>query len=84
MRACSNDLFDICQGPIMQKLCHALVALALIGAADPGRAEVSEIKVAQQYAASFLPLMIMERDQLVEKNAKALGLPALRAFNSMA
>ena len=78
MRACLNNRFDIWQGTIMQSIFHALVALALIGAADAGRAEVSEIKVAQQYAASFLPLMIMERDKLVEKNAKALGLPELK------
>ena len=37
------------------------------------RAEVSEITVAQQFGVSFLPLMLMERDQLIEKHAKAAG-----------
>src|SRR5438132_10238321 len=44
----------------------------------PARAEVSEINVAQQYGVSFLPLMVMERDKLVEKHAKAEGLPDVR------
>lgn len=38
------------------------------------RAEVSEIVVAQQYGVSFLPLMVMEREKLVEKNAETAGL----------
>src|SRR5437764_3483738 len=36
-------------------------------------AESSEINVAQQYGVSFLPLMVMEREKLVEKHAKAAG-----------
>src|SRR5215472_6075288 len=46
-----------------------LATLALTAAA-----ESSQIAVAQQYGVSFLPLMIMERDKLVEKHAKAAGL----------
>jgi NitT/TauT family transport system substrate-binding protein len=57
------------------RTCAAVLACFVIGSA---RAEVSEIKVAQQYAASFLPLMIMEREKLVEKHAKSLGLPELK------
>ena len=38
------------------------------------RAEVAEITVAQQFGVSFLPLMLMERDQLIEKHAKAAGV----------
>src|SRR5262249_15684908 len=38
------------------------------------RAEVSEITVAQQYGVSFLPLMVMEKQTLIEKHAKQLGL----------
>ncbi len=52
------------------------IAVALTLAA-PARAEVSEITVAQQYGVSFLPLMVMEHNGLVEKRAKAAGLPAL-------
>ena len=38
------------------------------------RAEVSEIKVAQQYGISYLPLMLMEEGKLIEKHAKAAGI----------
>ena len=38
------------------------------------RAEMSEIKVAQQYGISYLPLMLMEEQKLIEKHAKAAGI----------
>ncbi len=38
------------------------------------RAEMSEIKVAQQYGIGYLPLMIMEEQKLIEKHAKAAGI----------
>ena len=38
------------------------------------RAEMSEINVAQQYGISYLPLMLMEEQKLIEKHAKAAGL----------
>jgi len=38
------------------------------------RAEMSEINVAQQYGISYLPLMIMEDQKLIEKHAKAAGV----------
>src|SRR4051794_34881074 len=50
----------------------ALLVLAL-AAAPSAHAEVAEITVAQQYGVSFLPLMLMERDGLIEKHAKAAG-----------
>jgi NitT/TauT family transport system substrate-binding protein len=46
-----------------------VAALAL-----PAAAESNEINVAQQYGVSFLPLMVMERERLVEKHARAEGL----------
>ncbi len=54
----------------------ALIALALPMAlgATAARAEVSQITIAQQYGVSFLPLMVMQKQQLVEKHAQALGL----------
>lgn len=42
------------------------------------RAEVNEVVVAQQYGVSFLPLMVMERQTLVEKRAAAAGLPNIK------
>jgi len=53
---------------------YALAVLMSAALVVPARAEVSEINVAQQYGVSFLPLMVMERDKLVEKHAKAEGL----------
>jgi NitT/TauT family transport system substrate-binding protein len=38
------------------------------------RAELAEIKVAQQYGISYLPLMLMEEQKLIEKHAKAAGI----------
>jgi NitT/TauT family transport system substrate-binding protein len=58
----------------MPVLSRALCALLLAALAFSARADVSEINVAQQYGVSFLPLMVMERDKLVEKHAKAEGL----------
>src|SRR3954471_17570997 len=56
-----------------------LVASVLLASSLPALAEVSEVHVAQQYGVSFLPLMVMERDKLVEKHEKAAGLADLRA-----
>ena len=44
------------------------------GTVDFAFAEVSEIKVAQQYGISYLPLMLMEEGKLIEKHAKAAGI----------
>lgn len=54
----------------------AAAGLALL-ATSQAQAEVKEIKAAQQYGLSSLPLMIMEDGKLVEKHAKALGLTDL-------
>jgi NitT/TauT family transport system substrate-binding protein len=42
------------------------------------RAEVSTVTVARQHGIGYLALMIMERDKLIEREAKALGLPDLK------
>src|SRR6266704_3797846 len=58
---------------------HRTLALLLLFATSlSARAEMSEINVAQQYGVSFLPLMLMERDKLVEKHAKAEGLGEIK------
>jgi hypothetical protein len=41
-------------------------ALLLFASATAPRAEVSEITIAQQFGVAFLPLMLMERDSLIE------------------
>src|SRR6185295_3919047 len=51
-----------------------LAALLLIAGTTAARAEIPEVTVAQQFGVSFLPLMLMERDALIEKHAKAAGI----------
>jgi len=52
----------------------AAAALMLVATATAPRAELSEVTIAQQFGVAFLPLMLMERDGLVEKHAKTAGL----------
>jgi len=59
----------------LQMICAFVL---LVTVAVPVAAESNEISVAQQYGVSFLPLMVMERDKLVEKHAKAEGLPEVK------
>ena len=60
----------------MKKLVIAMATMlaAALWCASPASAEVSEIKVAQQYGISYLPLMLMEDGKLIEKHAKAAGI----------
>lgn len=57
----------------------SLIAALFASSALPALAEVNEVKIAQQYGVSFLPLMVMEREHLIEKHAKAGGLPELKS-----
>jgi NitT/TauT family transport system substrate-binding protein len=50
------------------------VLLALAGASPAAHAE-AEIKVTRQYGLPYLPLMVMEHEQLFEKQLKAQGEP---------
>src|SRR4051812_13108881 len=57
----------------------ALAALALaLASTGSVRAEVAEVTIAQQYGVSFLPLILMERAGILEKRAKAAGLPDVK------
>lgn len=56
----------------------AAAALALALHAPGAMAEVGEVKVAQQYGISYLPLMYMQHMNLIEKHAKAAGLADLK------
>src|SRR6185437_10141089 len=49
----------------------ALCALALSGAAH---AEVSVVNMSKQFGLPYLPMIVIEAQQLIEKNAKAAGL----------
>jgi len=56
----------------------AVCAAALVALPPPAQAEVTEIKVAEQYGIGYLPLMLMEEQKLIEKHAKANGIPELK------
>jgi NitT/TauT family transport system substrate-binding protein len=58
----------------MQRMFAAALAAALVLMVGAARAEMTEIKVAQQFGIGYLPLMIMEEQKLIEKHAKAAGL----------
>jgi NitT/TauT family transport system substrate-binding protein len=52
-----------------------VMALVVLWAAPRAAgAEPSEIRIAQQFGVNYLPLLIMKRQQLVEKHARAQGL----------
>jgi NitT/TauT family transport system substrate-binding protein len=56
------------------KFVSVAAAALMLASTSVSRAEVSEITIAQQFGVSFLPLMLMERDSLIEKHAKAAGI----------
>ncbi|HJV82375.1 ABC transporter substrate-binding protein [Noviherbaspirillum sp.] len=58
------------------KFKQSLLALAVTGAllSTHAMAEVNQVRIVKQYGLGFLPLMVMEDQKLVEKQAKAAGL----------
>jgi NitT/TauT family transport system substrate-binding protein len=62
----------------MPMIKNCLWGLLLAAVAATAHAEQAEINVAQQYGVSFLPLMLMERDKLIEKHARAEGLGEIK------
>lgn len=59
---------------VLSGAARAAAVLVLATVAVTARAEVSELKVARQYGVSYLPLMLMEEQKLIEKHAKAAGV----------
>jgi NitT/TauT family transport system substrate-binding protein len=53
-------------------------ALAALFCCTVARADLTEIKIARQYGVSYLPLMIMQDQKLLEKHAAQLGVPNLK------
>ncbi len=60
--------------------CFTRVAAAVIGAMvlNAASADVGEVKLARQFGIHYLPLVVMEHEQLVEKQAKEAGLGNLK------
>ena len=59
------------------KLFAILFAAAFVPAF--AHADATEIRLAKQYGLGYLPLMVMEHDNLIEKHAAALGLNDVKA-----
>src|SRR3977135_2944611 len=49
----------------------ALIATAIAGHAQ---AEVNEVRMSKQFGLPYLPMIVIEAQQLIEKNARAAGL----------
>src|SRR3954462_6346525 len=56
----------------------AALATALLGTA--ATAQVTEIRLARQYSMGYLQFNVMEHQQLIEKHARALGIPDVKVF----
>ena len=65
-----------------------LACLALAVIAGTATAQVPEIRFARQFSMGYLQFNVMEKHQLLEKHAKALGIPEVKVvwatFNSPA
>ncbi len=61
-------------GRVMRTI--ALIVLFVWSAG--ARAEVSEVRISHGYGVLYLPLMVMASEKLVEKHARAAGLPEIR------
>lgn len=57
-----------------------LLAAGLLtnGGGSVARAEIGEITIAQQYGLLYLGLMVMEKNQILEKHLAAAGLPSTK------
>ncbi|HRD89113.1 MAG TPA: ABC transporter substrate-binding protein, partial [Accumulibacter sp.] len=55
-----------------------LAAIVLFGTLFTAQAETTEVRLAQQYGISYLPLMQIEQNRLLEKHAAARGLGEIK------
>lgn len=63
-----------------QRFARVVATVALAGVAfASARAEVSEVRISHGYGVLYLPLMVMESEKLLEKQAKAAGLGDVKA-----
>lgn len=73
---------------ISRRLAGALAAAAVLMPAVAARAQAPEIRFARQFSMGYLQFNVMEKHGLLEKHAKALGLPEVKVvwatFNSPA
>ncbi len=62
----------------IKRILCALAGSALLGLLLPAAAQVPEIRLAQQFSIGYLQLNVMEHEKLIEKHAKALGIPEVK------
>src|SRR5229473_2862260 len=53
---------------------RTLALAALIAVAGSAQAEVNEVRMSKQFGLPYLPMIVIEAQQLIEKNARAAGL----------
>ncbi len=59
-----------------KEILRAIVAgVALLGLLPQASAQTPEIRLAEQFSIGYLQLNVMKHQQLIEKHAKALGIP---------
>lgn len=59
-----------------KEILRAMVAgFALLGLLPQASAQTPEIRLAEQFSIGYLQLNVMKHQQLIEKHAKALGIP---------
>jgi ABC-type nitrate/sulfonate/bicarbonate transport system substrate-binding protein len=59
---------------------YVIASAAVIGLFQPAAAQVPEIRLAKQFSMGYLQLNVMEHQQLIEKHAKALGIPEVKVI----
>ena len=59
----------------------ALIAAAIAGSAQ---AEAAKVRMSKQFGLPYLPMIVIETQQLIEKHAKAAGLDVETAWNQTA
>jgi NitT/TauT family transport system substrate-binding protein len=56
----------------------ALVAMLAVVLCTPAVAEVDEVRLVRQFGIHYLPLVVMEHEKLIEKQAATRGMPHLK------
>jgi NitT/TauT family transport system substrate-binding protein len=56
----------------------SLAVAAILATPTRAAAEASVVRISYGYGILYLPLMVMDREHLLEKHAKALGLPDVK------
>jgi NitT/TauT family transport system substrate-binding protein len=60
------------------RIISSIVVVAACIAAPAARAEASVVRISYGFGILYLPLMVMDREHLLEKHAKAAGLPDVK------